>query len=208
MEECDFCPEFGASRKGASLRLLEHDGGVVVFPPLGEIIPGHLLISPDAHFTASIALERPMVDHLYSVVQKWATYSKARFRDAAVIFEHGDPTGEEVSYGQCVSHAHVHLLPRQVDILTTVKSECEHIATVKRENLWSCVDRPYLMVSQDGESFDFFSAADAPRQYLRALYAKSVDVPERKDWFRYASMEITIKEAERWRSYLQENHVG
>lgn len=209
MLDCDFCNEFnGGAGIGGNPpidRIVGRSGDVVVFPSLGAIVPGHILISPTYHVTASISARSADVEAIGKLLTEWSHAYRHYFGEEPVIFEHGDPTGQEVSYGQCVSHAHIHVLPKHLDMLAVMEARCKRLAIVPKGNLQQAVSTPYLMVSQDGELFHFFSAKAAPRQFLRALYSELLGAPERKEWYRFADEKKTAEDADRCRSILSKS---
>lgn len=212
VDECDFCFEFGEGPPTTSFtpmnRVIYRQGRIIAFSSLGPIVPGHILISPTYHVTASIKVDASDQVSLQKVLNLCLKAYKRHYSQQPVIFEHGDPSGNEISYGQCISHAHLHVMPRQVDMLSIVMKQRELLGVVRRGEIGSDIKDPYLMISQDGELFYFFSASGAPRQYLRAIYSELIGIPERKEWFRFADEGETAADAEQCRLIFQESQIG
>lgn len=129
---CDFCNELNG-RTGdlfsellggvPASRVIFEIGDLRLFPSLGEIIQGHLLIAPTYHVTSSLNFCQQDKKYFPLLI----THIRQIYNDAhggyPVFFEHGDPTGTYVFDGQCISHAHVHVLPTYVDLLSVLNRE-------------------------------------------------------------------------------------
>lgn len=128
MRDCSFCCEFLGDDGGsyylknvASIvgggRIRLESPRFYVYPSVGSLISGHLLIVPKAHYTAlSMACDDELreLDGVVKDVQK--IQSKILLSTADYfIFEHGIIDVDK-SMMNCVDHAHLHLLPLSVDL--------------------------------------------------------------------------------------------
>ena len=96
-ENCVFCQRI-AARKYTSLL-----GGIVSFPPLNPVTPGHLLVVPTVHVRD--AMENPLVTGM--TFAEAARLARGIDQDCNLITSCGpDAT-------QAVYHLHVHLVPRR-----------------------------------------------------------------------------------------------
>jgi diadenosine tetraphosphate (Ap4A) HIT family hydrolase len=197
LSSCDFCAELAGSTDnlfsellaGKQIsRVIAEKGSLKILPSLGEIIPGHLLIIPTYHVTASTLLtssDKAILRNIYSQVRKILISANGQ---PPTAFEHGDPTGREAFSGQCVSHAHIHILPIQVDMLARVHAERPFLLSASLDGDVR-VNEPYLSIIEGDGHVHYFSGIGAPRQYLRALYASAVGQHGAEDW--YPRIDIT-----------------
>lgn len=211
VEDCEFCQEFSSGRglfqkslgQPHQTRIILQIGNLLVFPTLGAIVPGHLLVSPAYHVTSMLSLvdsDRAALKQIRERVDRCMVSDAGQH---PVFFEHGDPTGEHSSYGQCISHAHVHILPVFVDMLPRLLAERKLIAVADSPNSDITIPDPYLSYSVGASSPTYyFSAIEAPRQYLRALYSELVGKPGAEHWYANVRAQETLSTAERYRSLL------
>jgi histidine triad (HIT) family protein len=212
--DCDFCLELGAIPEGLFPKLVNGTqpsrvifelGNLRVFPSLGEIIPGHLLIAPTYHVTATTKLNQEDRAALTQLVQKISDAFRRTHGEYPIFFEHGDPTGAEIAYGQCISHAHLHVLPQNIDMLPRLKKERGFIQSAKMSDLQIRIEEPYVSFAAGGDQcIHFFSAVDAPRQYMRALYSELIGNNNAHDWYSRIDPETTLNSAKKYRNILQE----
>jgi len=198
---CDFCNEltnntnnlFSELLAGQRIsRVIAAKGELRLVPSLGEIIPGHMLIVPTYHVTSSTLLTPDDKTALRDIFQHVQRIFVAANGQCPTAFEHGDPTGSEVFSGQCVSHAHIHILPTYVDMLSILHDERRFLFSALLSDDVP-VSEPYLSIIDGNGWVHYFSAVGAPRQYLRALYAKQVGQHDAQDWYRRIDMTKTLE---------------
>ena len=115
--KCDFCKE----RKGEQTvlntiygdfdRIVHETENFVVFPCLGQLREGHLLVVSKTHINAAGNFGSTQLCELDSVVKEVCGFIEQEYGTAALIFEHGvlDDTGANGGCG--ISHMHLHILP-------------------------------------------------------------------------------------------------
>lgn len=206
--DCDFCLELRREPEGlfpklaidkSVSRIVLEAGHLRVFPSLGEILPGHLLIAPTYHVTASINLDAEDKSILFQLMNKISRAFMREHGEYPVYFEHGDPTGHEMAYGQCISHAHIHVLPVFVNMLDRLRTERPLIGGSNSQDSTVRITEPYVSFI-DGSNLQthYFSAVGAPRQYMRALYSELVGKAGAQDWFSRINIETTIHNAQKY----------
>lgn len=212
VEGCDFCIELGGgtddyfsleSNSTAQARIVAKFGDLSLFPCLGEILTGHLLLSPTYHSTSMLRLEKGHGQLLANTLNEIDAVFRMIHGEQPLFFEHGDPTAGREYSAQCVLHAHLHILPRWVDLATEIGRTYSHlgIATLDR---YVELDRPYFMISDQKGALHLFDAVDAPRQHLRATYAGLVGAPERAFWYENLDFAQTLDSARRYRSTFRQ----
>lgn len=114
---CDFCDE----KEGVKTvfneiydikdRLVFETESFRLFPCMGCLREGHLLIASKKHYNAIGALDSEVMIELQGLVQKVVAFNKTEFKSETVVFEHG-VTDDSGKTGGCgISHMHLHLLP-------------------------------------------------------------------------------------------------
>ncbi len=212
-EDCDFCVELNGgstdlfsklSTRVKFARRISQFGNIAVFPCLGEMVSGHLLIAPNYHVTSALRIDDSDRSDFYEALDVTTLVLRQASGHNPIFFEHGDPTGVEFVYGQCISHAHVHALPGGVDMFHAIQQQCRHIATSDIRSAALQISEPYIMVSTDLRKAHFFAANDLPRQYLRKVYANAIQAPSAWDWFANIDIDVTLRSAEIYRSLFNE----
>ena len=152
---CQFCEEFETkiltiNNKKIS-RILFASDNFFVFPSLGQIVEGYLLISPKNHHLSIAQIPNNLyfeLEELKNKVKKVLTdnYQKPLF------FEHG-PISKYEKGGCCIDHAHLHCVPAEVDILEDLAKHFDY----KEINLFSEIPQntQYLFLEQDDKKFLF-----------------------------------------------------
>src|SRR3989442_10265909 len=92
---------------------LYESSGFVVIPSLGSLVKGWLLIVPKRHVISAAMLDEEAVAELGFITQRVAEILASHY-GSAIVFEHG-PSCVSREAGCGVDHAHVHMLPFEVD---------------------------------------------------------------------------------------------
>jgi diadenosine tetraphosphate (Ap4A) HIT family hydrolase len=125
MAERDFCAEFRTGEENLYSELLmevgklprDHprivaqSGDLVVFPSLGELEDGHLLISPRYHVTSMLHLTAADREELVKEMHRIRETYRGAHGHYPIFFEHGNPTRQQEGFANCIEHAHLHALP-------------------------------------------------------------------------------------------------
>ena len=201
---CDFCDEFSEDTLARQRclypetmkpRLIFSRGNFNVFPCLGSLEFGHLLIATTYHATAFTSVPSEDSSDLDKVVAVIVKKFKQELSLTPAFFEHGDPTGLCELQGPCVSHAHLHVAPNGQQILAKLRKSRIHTASSKLSNRTTAVEEPYLMCTDQEQIAHYFSAEGTPRQYLRQLYSESLSRPDDWNWAANVDFERTAEEA-------------
>lgn len=166
---------------GASDRFIREWTDFVVFPSIGALTTGHVLLCPKLHVRSMAALPCSLTAPFDSATAVVRTLLADVFGLQVHAFEHGN--GDGGTHIVCtVEHAHLHLLPADVSIDA-------HLAPYRwTKVLGSLTDitrgREYLFYQEpsgakwvttcDGASF--------PSQYMRRAFADALGVAGRWNW--------------------------
>ncbi|ENY9928012.1 HIT domain-containing protein [Pseudomonas aeruginosa] len=127
MSSCSYCSEFSGDREGSYYlrnifteinceRIYLESDRFVVYPSVGALVVGHLLVVPKNHYTALSLSEPDELVELRGVIldiEKIHGCMQIQSGDS-FIFEHGILDVDQ-SLMNCVDHAHLHVLPFSVD---------------------------------------------------------------------------------------------
>lgn len=178
-----------------------------VLPSLGSLVEGWLLIVPKKHFICFGAIESP---DLYQELDKLAgevcSIVEKEFGNY-VIFEHG-PSQLNSVVGCGVDHAHLHIVPINVDLMLESKKHISNCVWNKVKGIESTrafFDRNenYLFI-QDNDLNSFIATApEIPSQTFRKIIAERLGISNRFDWKKYpflSNIERTITRVARAKS--------
>jgi diadenosine tetraphosphate (Ap4A) HIT family hydrolase len=186
--ECDFCDEFSGGMRNyfsqlyvpvLRCRIMSSSDNFNVLPTLGQIVEGHTLIAPKAHYTAAADFPAQLLPELKSVVDLVQSGIAATY-GRSIVFEHGM---RGCSPGGCgVTHAHIHVLPLTptndpIDLIKAAysfKTICD-LGQIADTN----TNTPYLYYEDTSSTKYIFEADSLPSQYVRQLLARSVGS---RDW--------------------------
>lgn len=190
--DCSYCSEFSGDMSGShylknlfsqvgSARLCLDSDNFYIYPSVGSLIVGHLLVVPKRHYTAlsySNALE---LEELYELLLDLKLVQQSLFGlDADMfIFEHG-VLDKEKSMMSCVDHAHLHVLPALVDVHSLGFSDFSQVDI--REICGEDISHPdYIFFGSLEYSFVSLDRDKHP-QYLRKILHEKLRLPGHWNW--------------------------
>lgn len=179
---CDFCDEFSGgsnnafrARYGYSLQ----DRGILatervrVFPSIGQLVEGYLLIAPKEHYTA---LDEMPTQHLeeFSAVYRLVRLAMSKVYGPSLCFEHG---ARAPGNGGCgIYHAHLHVVPFSDvrDPLAKLRDRFPYEQVHQFQDIATVTSRssPYLLYEDTGSNKYVFLVGNLPSQYMRRLLAE------------------------------------
>ncbi len=156
-----------------------------VIPSLGPIVDGHVLICPKDH-AKSLACVRPELDEEFQQLKERPTrVLEDLYRAPVHCFEHGSARSAERVLCT-VDHAHLHLLPADVDVWHILDRESEWSPV--ESSLWALSrtvrDSEYLFYeSPDHWAVTAFPAEDGfESQYLRRVFCEALGQQSKWNW--------------------------
>lgn len=200
MENCYFCFEFSLSIPGQlsffqncfpgiDRVLLETDHFVVV-PTVGQIVEGYLIIVTKKHYLSMGHLPPSMYAELRWVSDQTSRVLQGVYGIDCIQFEHG-PVGPSQSGGSCVNHAHLHVVPIDLDASVDIIPHLALMETVEIDEYPASAQRmltrnkSYLYIKPSEGNTNGAILVDAtglPSQYMRRIIAKIVGKPDEWDW--------------------------
>ncbi len=204
MESCEFCNEFTRGYLdigGIKNRILYETDNFMVFPALGQIVEGYLLIVPKEHYLNMGSLPIEMYSELESIKEKVQNILQEVY-EMPVIFEHG-PVSSTRRGGCCIDHAHFHVVPVNVDIIQELSRSFSYRTITSLIELKQQFESgtPYFFVEdQQKNKYVFDIIRRVPSQYIRKIIASKIGKLEIYDWGAYfgiEEMKRTIKKLKR-----------
>ncbi len=179
---CDFCDEllgghrnaFAHSYGGSFSRALLSAAGFRVVPSIGQIVEGHLLIVPQAHFCALADMPAESSLGFNLLLRKVRSVLEEHY-SRCVFFEHG--IRSEDSGGCGIDHAHMHAVPVGAHgVLEALKRDFAGTRIDSIEGVRHVLsDRSSYLFFEDTSQARFaFPVTNLPSQYMRKLVAGSI----------------------------------
>ena len=197
MINCPYCDEFENGPKYGD-RILYESKNFVVFPALGQIVEGYLLIAPKKHYIAMGEIPSRLYSELSSVCEKVRKILSENYQKP-LFFEHG-PVSQTKRGGCCVDHAHFHAVPVNVDILDDLAKHFEYKEIKSFNELKKQFKKgaPYFYYESSSEEKYLFKIPEVvPSQYIRRLVAYKIGKPGRWDWRIYRGMDKLLRTVEK-----------
>src|SRR5712692_8659060 len=189
VEGCDFCDEFAGGTSNAFYaryrdalrnRVLLASDSFCVFPSLGQLVEGYLLIAPLQHYTALDEMPRRLLDELADICQHIRAILFQNY-GPCLSFEHG---ARGPANGGCgIYHAHLHVVPvdRIPDPVAQLKKRFPHknLRALNNINEGPNRDSPYLFYEDFNSNRYRFSVGNLQSQYMRRVLAEAIGT---SDW--------------------------
>lgn len=165
-------------------RIITETKDFYVMPTVGQITDGgYVLVIPKKHIRCLGDLGTSEYLTVAEIASKMAISIMVIYRSFVTMFEHG-------IVGQSVPHAHLHILPAELDITSKIKSDfpnlkfetAPHLGRYDLPMAYSYHSKPYLLWQQEPTQFNICWDPPTPKQYLRKVAAEMLGRPERADW--------------------------
>jgi diadenosine tetraphosphate (Ap4A) HIT family hydrolase len=155
-----------------------------VIPSVGPLVEGHVLLCPKAH-VKSFSQIPVILEYEFVVMKRRLSAILAQtYRQSIHYFEHG--SAKKAQQPMCtVEHAHLHFVPTNADVWSTIKDDFEWRQVINRSNLSTLVgDHEYLWYeSPEGASFVAQGVEGTfDSQYLRKIFARVLGRDEMWNW--------------------------
>ncbi len=207
---CKFCHLIDQTKDNPSSQLrglplwdrpLHISSHFVVFPGLGHLMEGYMLVVSREHILSMGELSHAGWDDFQRVTNKVKQILEPEF-GPIVLFEHGSTKGGPAS-GSSITHAHIHAVPASQAFLESVIRSLPftkvHARTFAHAS--SVAQKSYLLIDAgDGKCFGCHPDTDLPSQYLRRHLAHSVGKEGCWDWHYYPFDECALLTFKRLRA--------
>jgi diadenosine tetraphosphate (Ap4A) HIT family hydrolase len=153
-------------------------------PSIGALTAGHVLVCPKEHARSIAAASSQAASDVEAIAEKCREELRQSRRLPVHAFEHGSSaTGERVACS--VEHAHLHLVPADVEIRPQLHSLAEwHSLEPSTEAIRLMAEgREYLAYeAPDGERLLAVTDSGFPSQLLRQVLAAALGKPTKWNW--------------------------
>jgi diadenosine tetraphosphate (Ap4A) HIT family hydrolase len=202
MNNCEFCAEFEKGNfglNGIEDRILYKSDNFVVFPSVGQIVEGYLLITSKDHYISMGAVPEQLHAELESVEDKVRNVL-GKVYTTPLFFEHG-PISDKNRGGSCIDHAHFHCVPVDIDIVEDLSRTFPYEQISSFKGLTRIFEHhvPYFFVEENKDRYVFNINFPVFSQYIRRLIADKIGKPERGDWRNYPGYDEMKRVIERLR---------
>ncbi|GAA3742113.1 hypothetical protein GCM10022225_27130 [Plantactinospora mayteni] len=190
VSDCPFCVELSDveasdfrrmfSRDELVSRTVAEDSEFALIIGIGAFRPGYLLLIPKVHASCFAQLPQSHSSHADGWRRLSLNMLNEHFGDA-VLFEHGGTSTNMA--GGCIDHAHIHLVPSAVDVMSGMDDRMPYARVRDLAELPSiAAGRPYVLVEQGKDMRAYFPRDRLPSQYMRRLLLELEGQPDLWDW--------------------------
>lgn len=186
MCNCPFCEYsngyFEIRGQNFKNKILFESENFLVFPSLGQIVEGYLLISSKEHYIGIGEVPMQLHQELENVQEKVRNILTENY-GTPLFFEHG-PVSRSKRGGCCIEHAHIHAVPVQMDILNDIADKFQFKKITNYDGLTKQFSKgiPYLFLEENSDRYVFEIPDIIPSQYIRKIIAHKIEKPDRWDW--------------------------
>lgn len=191
-DESEFLPEltgrtdrshFAAVYGGEpASRIVTESEYFAAFVDLAPLVAGHLLIVPRTNVPSFAAMppeawpdwERLRERLMLALAERWTS---------PAILEHGST--HQMEGGACITHAHLHVVPLDGDILAEMREDGLSFQRVAdQRDVIAEKERPYLYYERAEEAwFTWADDRQIPRQYIRRVVSRMLgQTADAWDW--------------------------
>jgi inosine/xanthosine triphosphate pyrophosphatase family protein len=194
---CVFCVEFSGSPDSIyhnlfgnqlSDRIVHKTDNFFVLPPLGEFIPGGLLITSKNHFLSCAYLPDESYDELERLMAETTFLLRQHYKCNPVFFEHGPKTPSEKGVC-CVDHAHLNVFPAEINLHRHLALKYREIVHMSELTEFRNRKQSYLFVQENDGRRRVYDVDSIPSQLIRKIITRELDMPERWHWREYLGLE-------------------
>lgn len=178
---CSYCT-YLKGYMGDNTRIMYKSKNFFVFPTLGQIREGYLLIIPFEHVLSIGKMDPEVYEDFQNVLLDCEYLLNLTYGCSHVlVWENGSGSSAKGKAKDSIVHAHVHVCP---SMITSDKIKKHLSLSFDRINLNSLPlysEDPYLLVrAEEHDKWDICSAKDVyiPRQYVRQLIAEEIGLGE------------------------------
>jgi diadenosine tetraphosphate (Ap4A) HIT family hydrolase len=166
----------------------------LVVPSIGALVEGWVLVVPTAHYVSAATISAGLRTEFKSVVGA-ARQLVGEVYGPSWVFEHGPKTvGRQVGCG--IDHAHMHVVPTRLDLVSAAKPLLPKVAFRRVGGLdtldASIAANDYLFAESPNGEAHLASGDGIGSQVFRRAIADGLGVSERYNWREYPQLE-TVK---------------
>ncbi len=188
---CPFCLELEgdpssvfAEMMGRQLssRIVYEDEDFVIVPPLGQFMPGGLLLLSRDHIPSFAFLPGTKFDKLENLLDVVRQVLVERWGVAPLVFEHG-PAADRTKGHCCVDHAHFNIFPAPVHLHPHLSSRMNlPVRGLNQLGRLTRAEFGYLFVQENDGTRRAYDGQYAPTQLVRRIITSQLGMADRWHW--------------------------
>ena len=203
MSDCVFCDEvetreFIVNGKSLGNRVIFESNNFVVFPALGQIVEGYLLIVSKEHHISTCVFSDDLFSEFHFVKEK-VKEVLASYYQPPLFFEHG-ATSLSNKGGCCIDHAHIHAVPIRVNLFEELSKNFSYnqIYSYDKVQEYYGKNLPYFLIENNlSERYLFEVNSQVSSQYIRRIIADKIGKPDIWDWRKHYGLDELLKTIEK-----------
>jgi len=215
IKKCTLCAELSGKKENNLCyfvmgklfnRIIKETKNFVIIPTIGQIVEGYLLIVPKQHYLCIGALPPNHFEELEKIIDNCKKALLSVYNKKTIMFEHG---AVGISFkeraGCCTDHAHLHVVPAEVDLLDEIRKNYipQKITSLKELKEKYLKKVPYLFYQNNQEDMYVFNAPIVMSQYFRQILAKKLNKMDKWDWRLYYGKEKMINTIKKLKGVLK-----
>lgn len=203
-QDCVFCRYLAGHPDHEQPSMYESEN-FVVMANTGHFTPGSLLIIPRKHIMSCAELDETQLAELLEVIEDCKYLLREIYHQDTLLWENGSGCGGHGKDKSSIVHAHIHMNPCDMDILTVSSAKGITPQKIEYYDLPKYQEESYLLI-QDYD-WQWYIVSDPklyiPRQYVRQLVAEHIGLPgDLWNWRKYLYLDEVIKTTNEIKEYL------
>lgn len=190
--QCDFCDELSGIDTvyneiyGNKDRFVFETKNFFVFPCMGQLREGHLLIVSKHHINAMSMLGQEALAELDKLILLVGEFYKSKYDMNMLCFEHGVSCDDGGNGGCGIYHMHLHILPLEDDVFTKILYRVENQGTNKAHSMGNLIDLRHCV--KEKETYIFLEQMN--KQQKKQMYT----ITNQENYFESQYMRRVISE--------------
>lgn len=203
-QDCVFCRFLSGHPDHYQPSMYETEN-FVMMANTGHFTPGSLLIIPRKHIMSCAELNKEQLTELLEVIDDCKYLLREIYGMDTLLWENGSGCGGHGKDKSSIVHAHIHMNPCDMDVLTVSASKGITPQKIQYYELPKYQEESYLLIQDYDLQWYIVSNPDLyiPRQYVRQLVAEHIGLPgDLWNWRKYMFLDEVAKTTDTIREYL------
>lgn len=159
----------------------------IAMPTVGCFKIGYLLILPKAHYLCFGEFDSVLLDELNALIEKITQFVYTKYHQKCIVFEHGTRDLSQLT-STSVMHAHIHVIPFEADITSSLPDFCELKKISGFQDLKHEKNNYLFLREANGNNF-IVKNQNYPSQFFRRIACKAMGIDDYWDWREYPFIE-------------------
>lgn len=179
-----------------------------VIPGLGAFFDGYVMIVPKRHVMSFAELDEEEFEEFLQVLNDMKFILKSVYQKEIFVFECGSGKNGGGKHTTSIVHAHMHLAPTDMPVLSYVQKSGIHPGLIDSSELQYYGTYPYMLYIDQQDNWYIASDPDTyyPRQHPRQVLADYMNMPKGSyNWRKFKHEKEMDVIAEKIYSFLRNN---